>query len=471
MTRLSFKLAFLPVLWLTLTTSLIAQTYSFHQYYNFGNDAQSNPCKPFIGVSTSNVSGGLNVDYTVDNTPAATYGVQAGDVILAMDGVPVHSMPELLAARNKHQAGDAFTLTLLRDGSEKTIKARFKECSETEMQPTEETVENLMAEKETIFKDLESFRNQAYFNTDRMNERPILGVYENKNVHADGLVIESVIPGKGAAAAGLREGDVVTKVDGKTITDSRALINALESHATGDQVKVNYIRDGRTMKTVLTLSAEQPFFSPLVERDPCKAFIGVTTSIANALNGRGTRVEGVLDATPAKEAGIQPGDVIMAFDALPVNSYNDLTRERDKKKAGDAFRLTISRNGTTMEIKARFKPCDAPSSTKEIVEVLPSEQREAAKEGENSLKIEVLDAYPNPTYGLVNIKFEAEAVPTTVQILDVTGKVVYNKNLPKFDGTFNEQVNLSSNNAGNYVLSIQQGDKVQTKQIVLLPRA
>jgi hypothetical protein len=48
---------------------------------------------------------------------------------------------------------------------------------------------------------------------------------------------------------------------------------------------------------------------------------------------------------------------------------------------------------------------------------------------------------------------------------------VYTKNLPQFGGSFNEQANLSSQKAGNYVLNIEQGGKVYTKAVVLLPRA
>jgi hypothetical protein len=82
-----------------------------------------------------------------------------------------------------------------------------------------------------------------------------------------------------------------------------------------------------------------------------------------------------------------------------------------------------------------------------------------------------LEAYPNPTYGMVNISFEAEAVPTTVRIFDIDGKMVFTRELPQFGGTYAEQVNLFGQKAGNYVISVQQGDKVRSKQITLLPRA
>ncbi|MBC7775055.1 MAG: PDZ domain-containing protein [Phycisphaerae bacterium] len=375
MYRFSFKQwALLPALLLAFGALLPAQEYS----YNFISPQayHRSPCKPFIGVGTSKVTEGLKVDYTVDNTPATQYGVLAGDVILTLDGVPVHSQPELLRERDKHQQGEAFSLTILREGVEKTINARFKECNAEELE----------------------------------------AVQQNKWEHLAEMEIKTVP------------------------------------------------------------SADRGYFNYKMERDPCKVFIGVYTG-ANGPDGRGIRVDGVIDNTPAKTSDVQPGDIILAFNGISVNSYQALTTERDKNKPGDAFRLTVLRNSANLEIKAKFKPCGTPGKApvKETAQVMQedktSEQREVPKSLDNTLNLVVFEAYPSPTLGLLNIQFEAEAVPTAVRIQDVAGRVVYRKDLPLFGGSFNEQVNLSNNKAGNYVLSVQQGDRVQSKQIVLLPRA
>jgi len=473
MYRLSFKpWALLPVFLFAFS----ALTTSQESAFNFipPDISNQNPCDVFIGVNTSNVPEGLNVDFIIKNTPAATYGVLAGDVIVAFDGVPVHAQPDLIRERNKHQQGEAFTLTILRDGVQKTINARFKACNATELEAAQENIARAIVEEEVRMEEIHALM-QEKFKGFETSERPILGVFENTDVSANGLVIESVIPGKGAAAAGLQEGDVVINVDGKTVTGSSTLRNALSNHKAGERVSVTYLRDGKTIQTEATLSTDHFSFTHEVKRDPCKVFIGVYTS-NNAVDGRGARVDGVIDDTPAKISDVQPGDVILAFNGQAINNHQELTRERDKGKPGEAFQMTVLRNGTTMEINARFKSCDKDqeASNKETVTALPqeapSEQREAPTM-DNALILEVFEAYPSPTYGTVNIKFEAEAVPTTVRILDISGRMVYQKNLPKFDGLFTEQVNLSENKAGNYVLSIQQGDKVQSKQVVLLPRA
>lgn len=468
MTFLSFQQRWLLPAFLCFALSTLSAQHS--SYQNLASLQESKPCKVFIGVGTSSVAEGLQVDYTLENTPASTYGVQAGDVIVSLDGVPVRTQTELIRQRNTHQQGEAFTLTILRNGAQQTINAQFKSCTPEQQKKAEENAA-LFAEKNI---------ERAFFSEvwAGLNEetRPILGVYENTHVSDNGLVISSVVSGKGAEAAGLTSGDVVVMVDGKTVTGSRTLRTALDGHEAGDVVSVSYIRNGQTLKTEITLSADRSYTSKQVERDPCKVFIGVYTS-TNMSEGGGLRVSGVIDGTPAKESGVQPGDVIMAFNGHSVQSHEALTGKRDDQKPGDPFTLTVIREGQTMDIRAKFKSCDTPKTPQEteaeITEEAPSAETRtpAQPEPENVLQPSLFNAFPSPTYGPLNIQFEAEAVPTTIRLLDITGRAVYSKNLPRFDGSFSEQVNLSSNKAGNYILSIQQGDRVVSKQIVLLPRA
>ncbi|MFN0013560.1 MAG: PDZ domain-containing protein [Saprospiraceae bacterium] len=478
MTRLSFqRLAIASALLLFLGTTLSAQERHVFRFKTI-DLAERNPCKAFIGVGTSSLSKGLKVDYTVDNTPAEASGILAGDVILELDGVPVGTQSELIRERDKHQPGDAFTLKIQRDGREMVVNARFKECNPEEMKAAEnerrEMLENRLEEIEERIAEMRLHVLDQLPQME-MSERPILGVYEDDGVNTDGLVIKSVITGKGAEAAGLQEGDVVIRIDGKTVTGSGTLRNALSERKPGERVSVVYLRDGKDIRTEIKLSADRGFFSHKIERDPCKVFIGVYTT-SNAFEGRkGARVTGVIDDTPAKESGIQPGDVILALNGQPVSNHTDLLSERNKNKPGDAFTLTVLRDGETMEIDAKFKSCETPGTkpVEEKVQVLTESDKIAPRDQptDNLLQMEVLDAYPNPTFGPLNINIEAEAVPTIVRILDVTGRAVYTKELPQFGGSFSEQINLFNNRPGNYVISVQQGDKVRTKQIVLMPGA
>lgn len=451
-----------------------------------GNDNHRNPCQVFIGVGTSSVSGGLKVDYTIDDTPARTYGVQTGDVITAIDGVAVGIQSELIQQRDKHQPGEAFTLAILRDGKAMNIEARFKECSEEEMTRYKQRQEALALSMESLnerMKDFNSLSAQYFkevgaegFMKMERKERPILGIYEEEGADADGLVVRSVIQGKGAEAAGLQAGDVITNVADQVVTGGGTLRAALAGHKPGEQITVVYQRDGQSTQTLLTLSADHNYYAYSVERDPCAVFIGVYTGDW-AINGKGVRVTGIVDNTPARESGVQAGDVIISLDGQPVNTNEELRRERDKHKPGDAFRMTLVRDGAEMNIDARFKVC--PTTGEEVAPVTqlveripeekPADQRNTPVNTESELPLQSLELYPNPTAGPLNVRFEAEAVPTTVRIMDASGKTVYFNQMNQFSGYFSEQINLNGT-AGTYTLSIQQGKKVISRKIVLMPR-
>lgn len=81
---------------------------------------------------------------------------------------------------------------------------------------------------------------------------------------ATGVLIRTVLPGTGAAAAGLREteelrsgefrlGDIIMAIDGRPTADRSALFDALDHHRVGDGVTLTIFRDGRTQDISLKL--------------------------------------------------------------------------------------------------------------------------------------------------------------------------------------------------------------------------
>lgn len=84
------------------------------------------------------------------------------------------------------------------------------------------------------------------------------------------------------------------------------------------------------------------------------AFLGVSlqdaTATADDVTRRGAGVVEVTPDSPAGEAGIQQGDVIVAIDGAPVNGSASLTAFVREKVAGDESVLTVVRDGKTQEI-------------------------------------------------------------------------------------------------------------------------
>ena len=65
---------------------------------------------------------------------------------------------------------------------------------------------------------------------------------------------QAVIPGSPAAAAGLREGDIITDWDGKKITAEKSIQDFLSDCAPDDKVALKILRDGKELNVGVTLT-------------------------------------------------------------------------------------------------------------------------------------------------------------------------------------------------------------------------
>ncbi|EIV94989.1 trypsin-like peptidase domain-containing protein [Frankia sp. QA3] len=73
-----------------------------------------------------------------------------------------------------------------------------------------------------------------------------------------GAQIRSMVSGGPAEGAGLRTGDVITKVGDRAVSDVDSLIAAVRSHAIGDEVQVTYTRNGQTGTVKARLALQPP---------------------------------------------------------------------------------------------------------------------------------------------------------------------------------------------------------------------
>ncbi|MFN3477595.1 MAG: S1C family serine protease, partial [Candidatus Methylomirabilales bacterium] len=67
----------------------------------------------------------------------------------------------------------------------------------------------------------------------------------------EGILVNRVMPKSPAEAAGLREGDVITSVDGKKITDSRELQRMVAELEVGRVIELGLLREGKPLSVKL----------------------------------------------------------------------------------------------------------------------------------------------------------------------------------------------------------------------------
>jgi putative serine protease PepD len=77
---------------------------------------------PFIGITIQDApNGGAQIGKITANSPAATAGLQSGDIITAIDSTPVTSVSDLVNAVSADSVGQKVTLTITRSGASQTV--------------------------------------------------------------------------------------------------------------------------------------------------------------------------------------------------------------------------------------------------------------------------------------------------------------------------------------------------------------
>jgi serine protease Do len=171
-------------------------------------------------LGMKNASGAL-VDEAQPNTPAAKAGVQAGDVITAVNGNAVKDSRTLAREISAMAPGTSAKLDILRKGEQKTIDVTLAAMPN---QP----------EKQARAGEMDN---------GSMAGTPHLGVAvapasEVAGAGAKGVVITAVDPEGPAAEHGLKSGDVILDVGGKSVGNVDELRSALKEAKSGGKKDV-----------------------------------------------------------------------------------------------------------------------------------------------------------------------------------------------------------------------------------------
>jgi len=180
---------------------------------------------------------------------------------------------------------------------------------------------------------------------------------------AKGAAITDITDGSPAEKAGLKPGDVVTGVDGRTLNDNNDLSRYIASKAPGETVRLQVVRDGdeRTVSVTLGTFPEQGEESD-DDRAAGKAELGMTLrnltpDIAERLEmprtSRGVVVTDVEAGANAEDAGLQRGDVIVSVNGSPVDDIEGFRAAIERAKPEGLARLRVrrGRNHTFLVLK------------------------------------------------------------------------------------------------------------------------
>jgi serine protease Do len=177
-----------------------------------------------------------------------------------------------------------------------------------------------------------------------------------------GALISAVNPGGPAARAGLEPGDVVVEFNGRPVADNTDLVAMVVGTKPGTTVPVTIVRDKqrRTMNITvdeLDLEAEAGSRTSSNERAPDESertapgfgmtIEPITPDLAREAelprNRGGAVIVNVERNSPAFNAGLTAGDIILEVNRQPVNNVNQVTKAL--QSAGSPVFLLIWRDG------------------------------------------------------------------------------------------------------------------------------
>ena len=176
-----------------------------------------------------------------------------------------------------------------------------------------------------------------------------------------GAVVSDIWPGGAAAKAGVKQGDVVTSVDGEPVVDAAALNYAIGTHRPGETVRVSVRRD--KAERALSVQAEAAPATPARDekvidgRNPFQGatVVNLSPAVAEEVGidpfGRAGVLVTKTAAGVAQQVGVQPGDIIRAVNGRDIKSVTDLTSA--VVAPAPVWQVTIERNGR--QLTATFR--------------------------------------------------------------------------------------------------------------------
>jgi serine protease Do len=174
-----------------------------------------------------------------------------------------------------------------------------------------------------------------------------------------GALVGDVVPKGPAEKAGLKSGDVILEFGGKAIRDSRHLKLQVARAKPGEKVSMKILRGGSSRTLEVTVN-ELPGTEKLAQADPRQTEDGETLkgvavgdldpalrrqfNIPNNIHG--AVVTDVEESSPAGEAGLKPGDVILEINRQPVSNAQDAVRLTEKQKDKTTLLRLWSKGGS-----------------------------------------------------------------------------------------------------------------------------
>ncbi len=198
------------------------------------------------------------------------------------------------------------------------------------------------------------------------------------NKVSEGVFVESVQSGGPADKAGIKDGDIITSINGKTVRDGNDLVDTVTATPIGSPLSVGVMRNGRHEDfKVMVADLGQVFPEKFgngapgdQSKDDAAAQAKFGMYVQNLTSAQrqdmgvqgGVQVSSVEPNSFADDVMLMANDVITAINNQPVNSVADLQRIQGTLRPGDAVALHIMRQDNNHKWVSAYLAGTLPSA-------------------------------------------------------------------------------------------------------------
>jgi S1-C subfamily serine protease len=303
--------------------------------------------------TTEEAEEGILVARVDEDSPAAEAGIRRGDIVVAFDGEEIDGaghLQELLAERSP---GDTVTLTL-------------KRCDETVDVSVTLGTRGSSCSGDCAYLGVLPCRMPLSVRVPGPTPFLIPGL----DAWNQGALVIVVQEGSPAEEAGLQEGDIILAVDNEELSPQDTLREFIRAHDVGDTVELQIERESEEITLAATLGEDPDeegaaylgvrvapfpggigFLRKGEERMPLLPHLeGFPIAPGVEIPDRGLLVIRVAADSPAEEAGLSTGDIILDVDGEEVSDFDILREAVRAREPGDDLTLTVLREGEEREI-------------------------------------------------------------------------------------------------------------------------
>jgi serine protease Do len=181
-------------------------------------------------------------------------------------------------------------------------------------------------------------------------------VLSEQNTQGEGAKVVGVRPESTADTAGFKKGDLIVKVNDYPVFNRERYLGAIGTYPEKTEVVIRVKRDDGTADLKVELDRYTPMEGlglglperPRPVRPKGSGYLGAYVEETK----EGVKIMDIRPASPADEAGLQNGDVIVAIYGRKITTRDELLQRLWQRRPGQRVKFTVLRDGQKVDLEA-----------------------------------------------------------------------------------------------------------------------